>query len=75
MGRQQERAQAVATFESLRSVSTVLVYLYLAASQAALGHLTEAGKTIARVLEVEPRATIEHWTSLAKAPYKEFKKS
>lgn len=65
--------EAAATFEALRSVSTVLVYLYLAASHAALGHTAEARQAIARVLEAEPRATVEQWTRREKAPYKDPK--
>ncbi len=63
-------AQAVATLETLRTINTVLVHLYLAASHAALGHLAEARQAIARTLEIEPRATIERWTSPEKSPYK-----
>jgi adenylate cyclase len=66
-------ADAIATFETLRTVDTVLVHLYLAASHAALGHLSEARRAIARALEIDPRVTIERWANLEKAPYKDPK--
>ncbi len=63
--------EAVSTFENLRIVDTVPVHLYLAASYAALGRAPEASEAIGRVLELDPQARLERWTSLEKAPYKD----
>jgi adenylate cyclase len=60
---------AVATFESLRTLETTLTRLYLAASYAALDQSGKAEEAIARVLELDPLATLEKWTSVKLAPY------
>ena len=54
---------AVTTLEGLRLLDTINVHLYLAASHAALGHASQARKAIARVIEVDPQATLEKYTS------------
>ncbi len=65
--------ESVATFESLRSVETIFSCLYRAASHAALRHTDEAQKAIGRVLELDPQATLQKWTSAKMAPYKDPK--
>lgn len=64
---------AIAACESLRRFETTVVRLYLAASHAALGHTGDARKAIERVLELDSGATIQKWTDLKMAPYKEPK--
>ncbi|MDH3688149.1 MAG: tetratricopeptide repeat protein [Gammaproteobacteria bacterium] len=61
---------AIATSESLRSFETTLQCLYLAASHGALGHTSEAQKAIERVLTLDSQATIQKWTDVKMAPYK-----
>jgi adenylate cyclase len=70
-GRQYE--DAIVAYESLRRFETTLVCLYLAASHAALGHTGEARKAVERVLKLDREATIQKWTDLKMAPYKEPK--
>jgi adenylate cyclase len=65
--------EAVVTFENLRSLETVISRLYLAASHAALGHTDEAQKAIGRILELDPQATLQKWTNVKMAPYKDPK--
>jgi len=65
--------EAVATFESLRSLETIISCLYRAASHAAVVHTAEAQKAIGRVLELDPQATLQKWTSVKMAPYKDPK--
>jgi len=60
---------AVAAFERLRTLETTLTRLYLAASHAALGQSSKAEEAIARVLELDPQATLEKWASVKLAPY------
>ncbi len=62
--------EAIATIEGLRSLETVLSCLYLAASHAALGHADKAQKAMKRVLELDPLATLQKWTSARIAPYR-----
>jgi adenylate cyclase len=62
--------QAVATLESIRNLKSVSVYLYLAASHAALGRIGEAEKATKRALELDPKATLARRTSVELAPYK-----
>ena len=64
---------AVTTLESLRLLDTISVQLYLAASHAALGHANQARKAVARVIELDPQATLEKYTSAEMAPYKDQK--
>jgi adenylate cyclase len=64
---------AVATLEKFRTVDTVLVHLYLAASHAALGHVEESHHAIARVLKLEPAGKLDWLTRTDKAPYKDPK--
>jgi adenylate cyclase len=67
--RQYERA--VDALEGLRSMDTVLGHLYLAASHAALGHGDKARTAVMRVLDLDPRASIERWACPEMAPYKD----
>ena len=50
-------------------METTLTHLYLAASYAALDQSGKAEEAIARVLELDPLATLEKWTSVKLAPY------
>ena len=61
---------AVATFGSLRSLSTTVSCLYTAASHAALSQSGDAKEAIRRVMAFDPTATLEKWISLRFAPYK-----
>lgn len=63
-------AEAVTALESLRSLDTINVRLYLAASHALLGHADEAQKAIVRVLELDTRATVQKRTNAKMAPYR-----
>jgi adenylate cyclase len=62
--------EAVETLMSLRTINTVLVHLYVAASHAALGHVEAGKRSIARVLELDPKATLERWSGPEKTPYR-----
>jgi adenylate cyclase len=62
--------QAIATLESLRSLDTINVWLYLAASHAALGHYEQARNAVGRVLALDPEATVAQSTTPSRAPYK-----
>jgi len=61
--------EAAATLRNLRTIDTVLVHLYAAASYAALDRVAAAKSFIARVLELDPGATLERWSSRQKTPY------
>ena len=50
---------AIATLESLRTIDTISVPLYLAASYAALGQIDHARVAIARAMHLDPKATIQ----------------
>ena len=65
--------EAIATLESLRSLDTIGVQLYLAASYAALGHADQARRAVERVIEFDPQATIRCRTVVGMAPYKDPK--
>jgi tetratricopeptide (TPR) repeat protein len=66
--------EAIATFESLRSIEgTTMTALYLAASHAALGHAEKATRIIDRVLQNDPSSSVAKWTQIKFAPYKEQK--
>ncbi|WP_027062226.1 adenylate/guanylate cyclase domain-containing protein [Mesorhizobium loti] len=62
--------EAIAAFQSLRSVETVNLYLYLAASHAALGDLVDAKKAVERIKQMDPSATITGRTGPEMTPYK-----
>jgi TolB-like protein/Tfp pilus assembly protein PilF len=61
----------LAAFARLRSFDTTLLRLYHAACTAALGRDSEAEAAIERVLQLDPEASLEKWTSPKMAPYKE----
>ncbi len=65
--------EAITTIEGLRTLETTISSLYWAASHAALGHTDEAQKAIGRVLELDPQASLQKWTSVKLAPYKDSK--
>ena len=62
--------EAVATFARLRNVDTPISCLYLAASLAAIENIEKAKQAIDRVLEHDPKATIQKWAQPKMAPYK-----
>ena len=64
---------AVAAFESSHSVETPGSCLNMAASLAALGRASEAKAAIRCVLELDPQATLQKWTDIKMAPYKDPK--
>jgi adenylate cyclase len=64
---------AAATLTNLRTIDTVLVHLYAAASYAALGHVEAAQTSIRRALAIDPQANLERWTRSEKTPYKSAK--
>ena len=49
---------AIATLESLRTLDTIGVQLYLAASHAALGNAARARVAVARVIQFDKNASI-----------------
>ncbi len=51
-------------------VETTLARLYLAASHAASGDADKAREVVKRVLELDPEATVQKWTSSKMAPYR-----
>lgn len=65
--------EAVATFESLHSLETTNILLYLTASHTALGHAGEAQKALRRVLDLDPQATLQKWANVKMAPYSDPK--
>ena len=62
---------AISTLEKLHSKDTIGVQLYLAASHAALGHMEQAGATMASVTRLDPLATLERLAPTFLAPYKD----
>jgi adenylate cyclase len=62
--------EAIAVLEGLRSLHTILVWLYLAASHAALGHDKQARNAVDRVIALNPEATVAQCTTAFMAPYK-----
>lgn len=60
---------AISTLEKLHS-KEIGIQLYLAASQAALGHTDQARATMASVIELDPLATLERLAPTFLAPYK-----
>jgi adenylate cyclase len=63
--------EAITVLDGLRNLYTVPVGLAQAASHAALGHRDKARAAIRCVLQVDPQATLAHWTTPERAPYKE----
>ena len=62
--------EAIATLESLHSLDTIFAWLYLAASHAALGHEEQAHAAVARIIALDPSATLAQCTAPSMAPYK-----
>jgi adenylate cyclase len=62
---------AVAVLESLRKMDTIDVYLYLAASHAALGHMDEARAAVSRIFALDDNATIRRCAGVFLNVYKE----
>ncbi len=65
--------KAIATLESMPSVDTIWIELYLAASHAALGHADKARRAIQRALRFDQQATIHGWVTPEKVPFKTVK--
>ena len=63
--------EAVRILESVRTLDTPLMRLYLAASHAALGHSDLAQSEVTRFLAHDPAATVARCTSPALAPYRD----
>lgn len=62
---------AIATLEDVPHLDTVFGQLFLAASHANLGHADAARKAIERALEIDPKVTLQWWTSPEVTPYKD----
>ena len=62
---------AISTLEGLQSLHAISVQLYLAASHAALGHADRAQAEVARVIALDPQATIKSCAPSLLAPYKQ----
>ena len=62
---------AISTLEGLQSLHAISVQLYLAASHAALGHADRAHAEVARVIALDPQATIKSCAPSLFAPYKQ----
>lgn len=62
--------EAVTALRSLMIIDTVYRWLYLAASHAALGNMTEAKMAVARINQIDPAATIVGRTGPQMTPYK-----
>ena len=62
---------AISTLEGLQSLHAISVQLYLAASHAALGHADRAHAEVARVIALDPQATIKSCAASLFAPYKQ----
>ncbi len=62
-------AEAIKSFEAVRTLDTPLIQIYVAVSHAALGHAEAAKKAVVRLLEMEPTSTVAYWTTPAAAPY------
>jgi adenylate cyclase len=62
---------AISILEGLQSLHAISVQLYLAASHAALGHADRAHAEVARVIALDPQATIKSCAPSLFAPYKQ----
>ncbi|ESY65258.1 hypothetical protein X742_23270 [Mesorhizobium sp. LNHC232B00] len=62
--------EAVTALHSLMTIDTVYRWLYLAASHAALGNMTEAKMAVERIKQIDPSATIVSRTGHQRTPYK-----
>jgi TolB-like protein len=62
---------AIATLEDVPHLDTVWGQLFLASSHANLGHADAARKAVERALEIDPKVTLQWWTSPEVAPYKD----
>jgi adenylate cyclase len=60
---------AIAAFASLRSLDSAIMRGYQAASFAATGNQQQARKSVQRMLELDPGATLQKWTDRKLAPY------
>jgi TolB-like protein len=60
---------AITTFASLRSLDSAIMRAYQAASFAAAGNQQQARKSVQRMLELDPGATLRKWTDPKLAPY------
>ncbi len=62
---------AIATLERLRTINTIDVQVYLAASHAALGDADQARAAVTRIFGFDPKATIRSCASVFLGAYKE----
>ena len=62
--------EAISTISRSREADTMLSWLYLAASHAAMGNPEGAQEAISRALSHDPAATVEKWTRPYAAPYR-----
>lgn len=62
-------AEAVETLNRLNGMETVVCCISGAAAHAALGNRAGARAVVARILQLEPEATVTRWTSPRLAPY------
>ena len=65
--------KAIATFDSLPNLETILIQLCSAASHANLGHAEAAQHAVRRALELDPQATVSRWANPEMAQYKDPK--
>ncbi|MBI2719437.1 MAG: tetratricopeptide repeat protein [Rhizobiales bacterium] len=61
--------KAIATFANLRTLDSAIMRVYQAASFAAAGNLPQAQKSVQRVLDLDPGASLQKWTDPKLAPY------
>jgi TolB-like protein/Tfp pilus assembly protein PilF len=61
--------KALSSFAKLRWMDSALMRIYQAASFAALDRFDEARASVRRILQLDPTASIEKWTSKYLAPY------
>jgi tetratricopeptide (TPR) repeat protein len=64
---------ALAGYHMIRGQHDRAIAAYLAAGHAALGHVDQARKAVARVTEFDPQATLQWCTTTDMAPYKDPK--
>jgi TolB-like protein len=62
--------EAIETLKSIRRLDTLYIRLYLMASHAALGQLSEAKESVRRAIELWPEASIQTAAGTEITPYK-----
>ncbi len=61
----QQYENAIRTLEGIRTIKTPSIFVYLAASHAALGHMESARAVAAELQVIEPKSTVSYWTNLS----------